>query len=135
MELDGSAEAVGVLKHTVARFTTVSVVTSLFLERIVDGFYQGLGRKLPDTVPILGAALLITSLYTWFWSYSQQHHIAWVMDMGWFMFAAWVFILPYYILKTEGRRGWSRIGLFCLTYGAAYATGWAILIWTQVLAG
>ena len=105
----------------------------MFLERIVDGFYQGLGRNLPESIPILGVLLLCTSIYTWFWSYSQEHRIPWVMDMGWFLFTAWVFILPYYILKVEGRQGWSRIGLFCLTYFAAYATGWAILIWTQVL--
>lgn len=75
---------------------------------------------------------MVSSLYAWFWAYSQGRRIAWVMDMGWFLFAAWIILLPYYILKAEGRRGWSRIGLFCLTYLAAFATGWATLIWTQL---
>jgi hypothetical protein len=119
----------------VARFAIVPVVLSLFLERIVAGLYQGLDRDLPDPIPVLGTVLLMTSLYTWFWCYSQERRIPWVMDMGWFLFAAWIVILPYYILKVEGRGGWSRIGLFSLTCFAAYATGWAVLIWTRLLAG
>ena len=119
---------------TVARSAaTVLVVTSLFLGRLIDGFYQGLGRAAPRSLPILVAIFMVSSLYAWFWSYSQEHRITSVMDMGWFLFSAWIVLLPYYILKTEGRAGWSCIGLFCLTYVAAFAAGWATLIWTQLI--
>jgi hypothetical protein len=108
-------------------------VTSIFLERIVDGLYQGLSRELPDSVPILGVLFVMTSLYAWFWSYSQSHRVAWVMDMGWFLFIAWLIILPYCIIRAEGRPGWARVGLFCLTYLGAFVTGWATLLWTQLV--
>ena len=70
----------------------------------------------------------------WFWDYSRRHRVTWVLDMGCFLLVAWVIIVPYYLLKREGRRGLGRIGLFCLTYVAAWATGLAITIWTRVLA-
>ena len=35
------------------RSATAQVVTSLFLERIVGGLYQGLGRDLPQPLVIL----------------------------------------------------------------------------------
>jgi hypothetical protein len=112
---------------------TCLVVTSLFLERIVDGLYQGLGRELPPSAPFLGTVFMLSSLYAWFWSYSRAQRVPWVMDMGWLLFAAWMIVLPYYILKTEGRKGLGRIGLFCFLNFAAFAVGWATLIWTQLL--
>jgi hypothetical protein len=37
-------------------------------------------------------------------------------------------------VKHEGWRGLARIGLFLLTYFAAWATGLAVRIWVRVLA-
>jgi hypothetical protein len=42
---------------------------------------------------------------------------------------------PYYILKREGRAGFGRIGLFSLTWFAAWATGRAVAVWMRVIAG
>jgi hypothetical protein len=117
----------------VKRVATALVVTSLFLDRIVDGLYQGLGRELPPALPLLGVVCMLSSLYAWFWFYSQSQRVPWPMDMGWLIFAAWMVVIPYYILKTEGRRGWGRIALFCFVYFAAFMAGWATLIWTQLL--
>jgi hypothetical protein len=47
--------------------------------------------------------------------------------------SAWIIIVPYYVLKREGKRGLRRIGLFCLTYVAAGATGMAIRIWAKAM--
>jgi hypothetical protein len=49
------------------------------------------------------------------------------------LLAVWIIIVPYYVLKREGRPGLGRIGLFCLTYVAAWATGLAIRVWIRVL--
>jgi hypothetical protein len=117
------------------RVSTALVVTALFLERVVDGFYQALGRESPNGFGLLTTTFLAMSLCAWFWSYSHAHRIAWVMDMGWFTLAAWIFVLPYCIVRAEGRSGLARIGLFCVTALAAWATGWATLVWTQVLLG
>jgi len=112
---------------------TVLVVGSLFLSNIADGFYGGIGRALPEALPFLTSACVAMSIIAWFWEYSRRERIGWVLDMGGFLFAAWVIVVPYYVLKREGKRGLGRIGLFCLTYFAAWTTGLAIRIWLRVL--
>lgn len=112
---------------------TVLVVLALFASAVVDGLYRGLEREPPDALPFLLQVFLVLSVISWFFLYSQRQRIPWVLDMGWFLFAAWVILVPYYILKREGRAGWSRIGLFCLTWFAAWCSGWAVSIWTSIL--
>lgn len=118
--------------HATATFL---VVAALFLQQIVGGFYEGVERELPDALPILWGAFMAFSLTAWFSLYSLERRVPWVMDMGWFLIAAWVVVIPYYILKREGRGGLARIGLFCLTWFAAWATGRAVVIWMRVIAG
>ena len=115
--------------------STALVVTALFVESIVNGFYRGAGRELPGPIPTLWALFLVVSLYAWFWSYSRAFRIPWPMDIGWLLLMAWPFVLPYYIVKAEGRAGWGRLALFCFTYFAAAMTGWATAVWTQVFLG
>jgi hypothetical protein len=112
----------------------VLVVAALFLQQVVGGLYEGLQRQLPDAFPILSSVLLPLSLVAWFSLYSRERGVPWVMDMGWFLIVAWIVVIPYYILKREGRAGLGRVGLFCLTWFAAWATGRAVSIWMQVIA-
>jgi hypothetical protein len=109
------------------------VVAALFLGSAVTASYEALGLPLPEAWPVLSTLSLVLSMIAWFRVYSRRHRIPWVMDMAWFLAAAWFIVVPYYILRREGRRGWVRIGLFCLTYVAAWATGVALRIWIRVL--
>ena len=111
------------------------VVVSLFLSHGINGMYAGLERPVPGAWPSLSAMLIQMSILAWFWSYSKYHRIAWVLDMALFVMAAWVIIVPYYVIRQEGRRGLARLGLFCLTYFAAWAAGLAVRVWMRVLAG
>ena|SRR5688572_29958684 len=113
--------------------STALVVTALFVQSVVAGFYQGIGRELPGPIPTLWTFFLGGSLYAWFWSYSRAQGIAWPMDMGWLLLFAWPLALPYYIVKAEGRRGLGRVALFCFTYFAALMSGWATALWARVL--
>ena len=109
------------------------LVAAIFVPQLVSGIYQGMGRDLPDAFPLLSTVALWLSVVAWFSLYSQEHRVPWVLDMGWFLFGAWVIVVPYYILKREGRAGLGRIALFCFTWLAAWAASWAVLIRTQVL--
>jgi hypothetical protein len=110
------------------------VVAALFLSHVVGAAYAGIGRPAPEAWALLTPFSINLSIVGWFWSYSRQHRIAWVLDMGWFVMAAWLVVIPYYLVKHEGRRGLARIGLFLLTYFAAWATGLAVRIWVRLLA-
>ena len=120
-------------QHGTRAFATMLVVGSLFLSQGVTGLYDGLDRRVPEAWPLLSSVCVAMSVIVWFWNYSRQRRIAWVLDMAWFLLAGWIIIVPYYVLKREGKRGLTRIGLFCLTYVAAWATGVAIRIWVRVL--
>jgi len=68
------------------------------------------------------------SVVVWFWSYSRLHHIGWVLDMGWFLLIACIVVVPYYLLKYEGKRGLRPIGLFGLVYVVAWLLGVGLAI-------
>ncbi len=112
---------------------TALVVLALLTSQVVAGVYEAAQRELPDAFPLLSQLFVVLSVISWFSLYSQRQGIPWVLDMGWFLFGAWIIVIPYYILKREGRAGWSRIGLFCLTWFAAWCVGRAVSIWTRVL--
>jgi hypothetical protein len=109
------------------------VVTAIFLSTVTNGIYEGLQREVPEQLVALFPLALVVSLAAWFWSYCLDHRLEWLLDMGWFLLLAWFLLMPYYLVKHEGRRGLGRIGLFLLTYFAAWASGWAVSIWTRVL--
>ncbi len=117
------------------RIATACVVLAVFLSTVVGGVYGGLGRDVPEAFPFLSTMALALSVYNWFWHYSRAYRIPWVMDMGWFVIGAWMLVVPYYIIKTEGRAGVGRIGLFALTYFAAWVVAIATSIWVAVLLG
>jgi hypothetical protein len=114
---------------------TILVVGSLFLSQIVYGVYEGLRLPLPPAFPGLTEMCVSMSVLVWFRVYSEHKDIPWVLDMGWFLLNAWVIILPYYLWKAERKHALGRMGLFCLTYLGAWATGTAIKIWLLVATG
>jgi len=116
-------------------FPAALLAAALFLPQLAGGVYAGLGRPLPDAFPPLTELLFFVSMVGWFWSFTRAHRLPWMMDMGLFLWWAWIIVVPYYVLRHEGRRGLLRIGLFALTYAAALALGWATSIWTRLVFG
>jgi hypothetical protein len=111
------------------------LAAAVFVPQVVEGIYAGIHRPLPPAYGPLATFWLFMSVAAWFWAYSRAQRVSWVMDMGWFLLLAWVFVVPYYVLRREGRRGLIRIGLFVLAYLAAWALGWATSIWTRLWSG
>lgn len=109
------------------------VVLALFTTHGATGLYSGLDHQLPAAVSALSTAAMGMSLVAWFWTYSRRHGIAWPMDMGWFLWMVWILLIPYYVVKREGRRGLLRLGLFALVWFAAWATAWAVAVWVRLL--
>jgi hypothetical protein len=106
----------------------VLVCGALLMWNAVGGLYAGVGRDVPETIVTLGTLCVSMSVIVWFWIYSRQHHIGWVLDMGWFLLVAWPVVVPYYLLKCEGTRGIRRIGLFCLAYFVTLVLGVGLAI-------
>lgn len=67
------------------------------------------------------------ALSWWFLNDSRNQSAAWVdgyMDVGMFLYIAWIFFVPYYLFKT---RGWKKallmIGIFLGIFFGAYILG------------
>ena len=63
-----------------------------------------------DFEPNPGLTLLYTvgSIWIigwWVTNDSRKRDLKWVYDLGLFLYLAWPFILPYYLIKTRGARG------------------------------
>ncbi len=106
-----------------SKVAPVLVCGALLIWNVVGGLYAGLGRDVPDAVVTLATLCVSMSVIVWFWTYSRQHQIGWVLDMGWFLLVAWPVVVPYYLLRYEGKRGLRRIGLFCLAYFVTFVLG------------
>ncbi len=119
--------------HWPKRGATCLLLASVFVPQVVSGLYQGLGRPVPAGYSLLTGLALWLSMVAWFSQYSQEHHVPWVVDMGWFLYLVWIVVAPYYIVQREGRAGLGRIALFCGAWAAAWTVGRATMIWVRVL--
>ena len=133
-DLDTAATSAG-STAPIPSAATLLLGVALFVPHLVQGPYQGVGRDLPEALPVLGTLLLWTALAAWFTLYCRAGRLPMPMDMGLFLMWAWPVLIPYYLITREGRHGFARIGLFCLTYAAAWAAGTALAIWGRVLLG
>jgi hypothetical protein len=62
----------------------------------------------------------------WLLTDSRKRGVAWVYDIGFFLYLVWPLILPYYLLKTRGAKGLLLILAFVGTYFAASLVGMAL---------
>jgi hypothetical protein len=60
---------------------------------------------------------------------SQRQGIAWLYDMGMFLYILWPFIMPYYLLKSRGARGL----LVVLGYVVAWIGGYFVGVLTATV--
>jgi hypothetical protein len=54
---------------------------------------------------------------------SRSRGVGWVFDMGLFLYIAWPFVMPYYLLKTRGAKGLLLILAFAGVYVGALIAG------------
>ena len=113
------------------------LVAAIFVPRIAEGVYSGLGRDVPPALDLLATLWLFMSVAKWFWGYSRAHGVSWPMDMGWFLLLAWFVVVPCYIISRERWKGLRRIALFLLAIVAALAAEWVTamvvhaLVWAR----
>lgn len=56
----------------------------------------------------------------WLREDSKKFGVGWFLDIGFFIYIAWIIIIPYYLFKTRGFRGFITILLFLGIHAAAY---------------
>ena len=62
----------------------------------------------------------------WLLRDSRKRGVAWIFDMGLFLYLAWPFVMPYYLLKTRGAKGLLVILGFAGVFIGATVAGMAL---------
>ena len=135
MSADDPEEAAGTIAIATPLGPKVLLGFAILIPRLIDAVYRGLDRDPPDPIGILGYLLLLGAIVTWFQSYCRALRISLPMDMGWFLLLGWPFVVPYFMIRHEGRRGLGRLAAFVAVWVSAAAVGLAVTVWTAVIAG
>jgi len=67
---------------------------------------------LPAVFEILYPIAFLGVVGWWFAEDCRRTGNSWPLDMGMYLYAAWMFILPYYLFKTRGRKAFVGIVAF-----------------------
>lgn len=95
----------------------------LLITQLAGAVYLAHGRPPSLRFDLLTHLGLLWLTAYWFAQFSRRHRIAWVMDMGLFLFVAWWIVIPYYVLRVRGVRGLWTLGAFGAAYLAASLAG------------
>jgi hypothetical protein len=110
---------------------TVLLYAFLVITNIGFGFHSPKGHEPPPVLSAIDSLGFLWIIGWWLRRDSRKRGIAWVYDMGLFLYYAWPFIMPYYLLKTRGRKGLLVILGFVGVYFGAGIVG-VIFRWLLV---
>ena len=92
----------------------------LLIVQIANGLYFARGIEPSPAFDLMYALGFLWLVGWWLKEDSKRYGVKWVYDMGFFLYLAWVFIVPYYLFKTRGLRAFitilSVVGIFSGTY-------------------
>ncbi len=99
---------------------TIFLCIFLVVAQIANAFYLAHGLEHSLAFDLLYWLGLLWLGGWWLRDDSKQYNFTWAYDLGFFLYLAGVFIIPYYLLKTRGIRGllnlFAIIGIFVGTY-------------------
>ena len=107
------------------RFEAPTLLLYIFLTitQFCIGVYIASGLEPPALFQLLYPVSFFWIIGWWLWSDSKKRGIPWVYDMGFFLYLAWPFVMPYYLIKSRGVRGALAIIAFVVAYAAALVIG------------
>lgn len=126
-----------VRKHIEKRMTKlISQITSptalpyvfVVITQVIAGIYLSGDIELPPTYSLLYPLGFLWIIGWWLQRDSRKHGVAWVYDMGLFLYVAWPFIMLYYLFKTRGVHALLTILVFATICVVAYVMGVAIQV-------
>jgi hypothetical protein len=95
---------------------TVLLYAFVVITQIGRGIYIVIEGDSPAFLTFATALGFVWIVGWWMRRDSRRQGIAWVYDMGMFLYILWPFIMPYYLLKSRGVRGLLVILGFAVAY-------------------
>ena len=90
------------MKPFTARFLPILIVVFLALVGLERGALLAQHADIPGSSTLLQYVLFFCLIGYWLDVDSREKRTLRVWDMGFFLYVAWPFILPYYLVKTRG---------------------------------
>ncbi|MBC8031397.1 MAG: hypothetical protein H7Z16_14905 [Pyrinomonadaceae bacterium] len=75
------------------------------LTQVAQGVYLASDFEPNPALTLLYTFGFIWIIGWWLMTDSRKREVKWVFDMGLFLYLAWPFVMPYYLIKTRGARG------------------------------
>ena len=95
------------MRQLLAKINSATALLYLFLiaTQFVRGVYLAREAEPPPGFSFLYPLGLLWVVGWWLRVDSRERGVAWVFDMGLFLYIAWPVFMPYYLLKTRGAKG------------------------------
>src|ERR1041384_4901395 len=91
---------------------TILLYLYLIITELANGIYSARGIEPPGIYYLLYPIGFLWVIGWWLMRDSRKRGVRWVFDMGFFLYIAWPFIMPYYLIKTRGVKGLLTILIF-----------------------
>ncbi len=92
----------------------------LLIVQIANALYFARGIEPSAAFELMSSIGFLWLMGWWLKEDSKKRGVKWVYDMGFFLYLAWIFIIPYYLFKTRGLKALltilSFVGIFLGTY-------------------
>jgi len=105
---------------------TVLLYTFLVITQIGRGAYFESGQEPSPAFTLINGLGFFWIVGWWLLRDSHKRGIALVYDIGMFLYIAWPFIMPYYLLKSRGAKGLLVILGFVGVFVGSIALGIAL---------
>lgn len=110
----------------------ISLCVFLLIAQIANATYFAFGAEPSGAFELLSMFGFFWLMGGWITDDNKQHGVKWVYDLGFFLYLAWIFIIPFYLFKTRGLKAFITvfyfIGIFLGTYLIGLAT-WLVITW------
>lgn len=110
---------------------TKALFAFVFVAQFVTTLYSAREIALPLFFDFLYPFASLWLICWWLREDSRRTGVTWPIDLGMFLYIAWIFILPYHLFRTRGLKGFlgifSFIGILIAAWVAAAIVG--ILLW------
>jgi len=100
-----------------------------FITNFVGNIYSAYEIELPADFEFLSRIALTWLLWWWLKEDSKRTEVSWPLDLGFFLYVAWIVIIPYHLFATRGLKGFVGI----LSFIGAFAAGWLAAVLVIVL--
>ena len=107
---------------------TILLYSFLIITQIIDGIYLPSRIRPLPAFTFLRALMFLWIIGWWLQRDSRKRNVKWILDMGMFLYIAWPIIMPYYLFKTRGIKGFLPVILFIGIYLGATLIGVMIYV-------